>query len=45
LLPICSGCFEVRRDDLYWSRVWAYVVKHGNKKSSESLCAFCAASR
>lgn len=41
LLPICSGCKQVRDDDGYWSKVETYIQKHTGTEFSHGLCPDC----
>ena len=41
LLPICSGCKQIRDDQGYWSKVEIYIAKHTNAQFTHSLCPEC----
>jgi sigma-B regulation protein RsbU (phosphoserine phosphatase) len=41
LLPICSYCKHVRRDDDYWEQVEQYVSEHSDLQFSHGVCPAC----
>jgi PleD family two-component response regulator len=41
LVPICSGCKQIRDDKGYWSEVESYVQKHSEAKFTHGLCPKC----
>lgn len=41
MLPICSGCKQIRDDQGYWSRVETYIAKYTDAKFTHSLCPDC----
>ncbi len=41
LLPICSGCKEIRDDKGYWSRLEVYFMQHTEVRFTHSLCPTC----
>ncbi|MBT5873618.1 MAG: response regulator transcription factor [Candidatus Latescibacteria bacterium] len=41
LLPICSYCKKVRKDDDYWQELDEYVEEHLNPGLSYGICADC----
>jgi hypothetical protein len=41
LLPICSGCGQVRDDAGYWSRLEQYLHTHAKVKFTHGLCPNC----
>jgi CheY-like chemotaxis protein len=41
LLPICSGCKQIRDHAGYWSRVERYVEEHSDATFTHSLCPDC----
>jgi len=42
LLPICSGCKNIRDDKGYWSRVETVIESHSEIQFSHGLCPNCA---
>ncbi len=42
LMPICSLCKKVRKDDGYWIQLESYLKQHSDLKFSHSLCEECA---
>ena len=42
LLPICSGCKQIRDDRGYWSQLEAYISQHTDAQFSHGLCPACA---
>lgn len=43
LLPICSWCKKIRRDDGYWERVDNYISSNLDVKFTHGMCPECAA--
>jgi|Deesub1362B_J571_1020462.scaffolds.fasta_scaffold05276_2 DNA-binding response OmpR family regulator len=41
LLPICSYCKRVRKDEDYWEQVELYVAEHSNARFTHSICPDC----
>ena len=41
MLPICSGCKQIRDDKGYWSQVESYVQKHSEATFTHGLCPEC----
>ena len=41
LIPICSGCHDIRVDDEYWQKVDYYLTKNFSLKFSHGLCPDC----
>ena len=41
LLPICSHCKKIRKDDKYWEDVDKYIHEHLNVEFSHSICPDC----
>lgn len=41
MLPICSYCKDVRKDDGYWERVEQYVERYSKAKFSHGICPSC----
>ncbi len=41
ILPICSHCKRIRRDDQYWDQVESYFKKHLNLQFTHSICPEC----
>ena len=41
LLPICSYCKSIRRDDNYWQAVEHYVAAHSEAQFSHGICPGC----
>jgi DNA-binding response OmpR family regulator len=41
LLPICSYCKRIRRDQDYWEQVDSYVAHHTDVKFSHGICPSC----
>ena len=42
LLPICSGCKNIRNDGGYWQRVESYVSENSSAEFTHGLCPGCA---
>lgn len=42
LLPICSGCKNVRNDSGYWQRVESYVQENSAAEFTHGMCPCCA---
>ncbi len=42
IVPICSGCKQIRDDKGYWNMVEEYVSKHTEAQFSHSICPECA---
>ncbi|MCC7417729.1 MAG: response regulator transcription factor [Acidobacteria bacterium] len=43
LLPICSYCKRIRRDDQYWQQVEGYITAHSDAQFSHGICPGCYA--
>jgi PAS domain-containing protein len=41
ILPICSACKKVRRDDQYWEQVESYIKRHSAVDFTHTLCPEC----
>lgn len=41
LLPICSGCKNIRDDDGYWSQIESFIEKHSSARFSHGLYPLC----
>jgi phosphoserine phosphatase RsbU/P len=41
LLPICSYCKSIRRDDTYWQELDHYLVDHSDLRFSHGICPTC----
>jgi PAS domain S-box-containing protein len=41
LLPICSGCKQIRDDQGYWNQVETYIHKHTGTQFSHGMCPDC----
>jgi len=41
LLPICSGCKNIRNDEGYWEQMESYISKHSAATFTHSLCPDC----
>jgi PleD family two-component response regulator len=41
LVPICSGCKQIRDDKGYWIEVEHYIQKHSEAQFSHGLCPNC----
>ena len=41
MLPICSYCKKVRRDDDYWEQIEEYVSQRATARFSHSICPDC----
>ena len=41
LIPICSNCKKVRKDDGYWEQVEIYIQQHSNANFTHGLCPDC----
>ena len=41
LLPICSYCKSIRRDDNYWQQVEHYIAAHSDAHFSHGICPGC----
>ena len=41
LLPICSYCKRIRRDDNYWQQLEAYIAEHSEADFSHGICPPC----
>jgi DNA-binding response OmpR family regulator len=41
LLPICSYCKRVRKDEDYWQQVESYVSEHSEARFSHGICPPC----
>jgi len=42
LLPICSGCKNIRDDKGYWNQIESYFRDHSEVEFSHSICPDCA---
>ena len=42
LLPICSGCKNIRNDGGYWQRVESYVQENSSAEFTHGMCPSCA---
>ena len=43
LLPICSYCKRIRKDENYWQQVEAYIGEHSQAQFSHGICPECYA--
>lgn len=41
LIPICSGCKQIRDDSGFWKAVETYVAEHSEAEFSHSICPEC----
>jgi len=41
LLPICTGCKNIRNDDGYWIQVESYLKSHSDLNFTHSICPDC----
>lgn len=41
LLPICSYCKSIRRDDNYWQQLEHYISAHSDAQFSHGICPSC----
>jgi PleD family two-component response regulator len=41
LLPICTYCKSIRRDDNYWQQVEHYIAAHSEAQFSHGICPGC----
>ncbi|MCF8034160.1 MAG: PAS domain-containing protein [Desulfarculaceae bacterium] len=41
LIPICSHCKKIRRDEGYWERLEAYISEHSEAEFSHGICPEC----
>ena len=41
IVPICSYCKKVRRDNEYWESVEVFLEKHFNTDVSHGICPSC----
>lgn len=41
LLPICSYCKRIRRDDNYWQQLETYLSEHSEAQFSHGVCPDC----
>jgi len=41
LLPICSYCKRIRRDEDYWQQVEGYISQHSDAQFSHGICPAC----
>jgi sigma-B regulation protein RsbU (phosphoserine phosphatase) len=41
LLPICSYCKRIRRDQDYWQQVEGYISQHTDARFSHAICPAC----
>jgi len=42
LLPICSGCKNIRDDKGYWKQIEGYIQDHSDAAFSHGICPECA---
>ena len=42
LLPICSSCKKIRRDDSTWQPIEDYIASHSNADFTHGICPECA---
>ena len=42
LLPICSGCKNIRNDGGYWQRVESFVQENSSAEFTHGMCPKCA---
>ncbi|MEI7945415.1 MAG: response regulator [bacterium] len=41
LLPICSGCKQIRDDKRYWRQVESYIMDHSEASFTHGICPKC----
>jgi PAS domain S-box-containing protein len=41
LLPICSGCKQIRDDQGYWTQVESYIQRHSEATFTHGMCPDC----
>jgi hypothetical protein len=41
LLPMCSYCKRIRKDEDYWQQVEAYISDHSDAEFSHGVCPSC----
>ena len=41
LLPICSYCKRIRKDQDYWQQLEGYISEHSNAQFSHGICPGC----
>jgi DNA-binding response OmpR family regulator len=41
LLPICSGCKQIRNDKGYWMQVESYIMDHSEASFTHGICPKC----
>ena len=41
LLPICSYCKRIRRDEDYWEQLESYIAQHTDAEFSHGICPHC----
>jgi DNA-binding response OmpR family regulator len=41
LLPMCSYCKRIRKDEDYWEQVEAYISEHSDAEFSHGVCPSC----
>jgi phosphoserine phosphatase RsbU/P len=41
LLPICSYCKRIRKDENYWQRVESYIEEHSEAEFTHGVCPQC----
>ena len=41
LIPICSHCKKIRRDEGYWEKVEAFITEHSEAEFSHGICPEC----
>ena len=42
LIPICSSCKKIRKDDGYWEQVDIYIKEHSEAQFTHGICPDCA---
>ena len=42
LLPICSSCKKIRKDDSTWQSIEDYITSHSNADFTHGICPECA---
>ena len=45
LIPICSYCKKIRRDERYWQNLETYLTHHTTARISSGYCPNCSADR
>ncbi len=41
LVPICSGCKKIRREDAAWEALEAFIENHSHAQFTHGLCPDC----